>query len=61
VSIKRFLKAFACAVGTLTIGISTVGFIESLPPDIKPAAVGGVVLFLAVCALTWSFYQSFDD
>lgn len=33
-SIKRFLKAFSCAVGLIAIGICTVGSIESLPPDI---------------------------
>lgn len=60
-SIKRFLKAFSCAVGVMTTGICMVGIFESLPPDIKPLAIVGVLLFMAVSLLTWCFYENFDD
>ena len=60
-SIKRFLKAFSCAVGLIAIGICTVGAIESLPPNIKRVVIVVVFFGLVIGGLTWSFYQDFDD
>ena len=60
-SIKRFLKAFAYAVGTLATGICMVEICELLSESIKPVVLGCMGLVIAGCVLILFFYQSFDD